>query len=774
MSTRDEVLRARNALLNGSGSLSYFRKRGISDEIVKQAYVGFVPEVYFPRKQGRGYTGPAFTYPCVRRGSLLGVHFKSVNRDEDGKRRQKWGGYVDDLPRKGHGKNPDDPAKVIPCGLETTEELEAGSLVVLCCGEEDALSLRQIGYTALSQPGAGLLEPAYAPEFEGLEVVVIYDAGEEAEAHKDALKLERAGARRVCIVEWPPDAPHGSDVNGKLVENPEGFEEWASRMISEAKPLTSDPCKYGSNEVRAGKPDAYKDFPGGRDAEGVWEDPVPLPEGLPAVAAFDTTTLPDPLRSWIEDTCERMQVPPDLLAAGAVGVTSSLVGRKFGIHPKQWDDWLVVPNLWSALVARPAMLKSPALAEVMKPLERLAAEARDRFEAEKAYYEVEVTVAEAEQGALKDALKTAAKGAETSGDRADLEEIARKQRASQDAAPEEPVLRRYKTEDPTVEKLGENLIENPQGILVHRDELSGWLGNLKKQGREADRSFYLEGWNGNGSYEVDRIGRGSLYIPAVCLSILGGIQPGPLSSYVWEATRGGSGDDGLLQRFQLLVWPDPPSEWRNVDRRPDAESKRRAFEVIRKVDSLSAEEFGATAEDEDSIPAVRFTPQAQAHFDAFREELEARLLSGELSPPLEAHLAKYRSLMPSLALCFAAVDYVDGKAEPGAVGAESALRAWAWCEYLETHAYRLYAAAEDPDLERARALLKRIRSGDVKDGATPRSVYRHQWSKLTTPKEVAGALKSLEAYGWVRVEVPKTGGRPTGRVRLHPTLRRTR
>ena len=390
---------------------------------------------------------------------------------------------------------------------------------------------------------------------------------------------------------------------------------------------------------------------------------------------------------------------------------------------------------------------------------------------ERRCYGVEVAVAEAEQGALKDALKKAAREAEKSGDRAELEEAARKQRASQDAAPEEPVLRRYKTEDPTVEKLGEILMDNPQGILVHRDELSGWLGNLMKQGREGDRSFYLEGWNGNGSYEQDRIGRGYLYIPAVCLCLLGGIQPGPLSSYVWEATRGGSGDDGLIQRFQLLVWPDPPSQWRNVDRRPDAESKKRGYEVFRKLDSLSAVEFGATALDEDSIPAVRFTPQAQAHFDAFREELEARLLSGKLSPPLEAHLAKYRSLMPSLALLFAAVEYVSGTAQPGAVGAESALRAWAWCEYLESHARRLYAAAEDPDLERARALLKRIRSGDVEDGATERSVYRHQWSRLTTPKEVAGALKVLEAYGWVRVEITKTGGRPTPKVRLHPALK---
>jgi hypothetical protein len=38
----------------------------------------------------------------------------------------------------------------------------------------------------------------------------------------------------------------------------------------------------------------------------------------------------------------------------------------------------------------------------------------------------------------------------------------------------------------------------------------------------------------------------------------------------------------------------------------------------------------------------------------------SRLRSGKLSDPLEAHLAKYRSLMPSLALVFQLIEYVDG------------------------------------------------------------------------------------------------------------------
>ena len=136
--------------------------------------------------------------------------------------------------------------------------------------------------------------------------------------------------------------------------------------------------------------------------------------------------------------------------------------------------------------------------------------------------------------------------------------------------PESPPLRRYKTDDPTVEKLCEILKENPQGMLVFRDELVGWLRSLNKQGREGDRAFYLEAWSGTvRNYTVDRIGRGTLILPELCVSVFGGIQPGPLSSYVHAVHKGGAGDDGLLQRFQVLVWPDPPATWINVDRWPD-------------------------------------------------------------------------------------------------------------------------------------------------------------------------------------------------------------
>jgi hypothetical protein len=507
--------------------------------------------------------------------------------------------------------------------------------------------------------------------------------------------------------------------------------------------------------------------------DDAWEEPVPLPEGLPPVASLDPAMVPEPLRGWIADVSERMQIPPDFAATGAVVMAGSLIGRRIGIYPKRRDDWLVIPNLWGAMVGRPSLLKSPTLAAVMKPLTQLIDDAYEAHEEANATYEIDVMVADATKAALKDELKKAAREAAKNGDHSKLNEIARQGQDTE--VPQEPLVRRYKTNDTTVEKLSELLLQNPQGILVHRDELSGWLRNLDKPGREGDRAFYMEGWNGTGSFDVDRIGRGCLHIPALCLSILGTIQPGPLSSYVWATTQGKEGDDGLLQRFQLLVWPDTLKEWRNVDRWPDAEAKGRAYEVFKKLDTLTAEDIGATSEGEGDIPGVRFTPEAQEVFDEWRGELETVLRSDELVPALEAHLAKYRSLMPSLALIFHLIKYVDesvdGTAEGGAVGLGPAVQAAAWCEYLKTHAERLYSSAQNPAMETARALLERIRKGDVKDGSSVREIYRKQWAKLSSPETVNAAAEVLEEFGWLRVETIKTGGRSTTKGHLHPTLR---
>lgn len=506
------------------------------------------------------------------------------------------------------------------------------------------------------------------------------------------------------------------------------------------------------------------------DAEDEWDTPSLLPDSMPPVDALDVDQLPEPFSDWLLDIHKRMQVPLDFPAVGALTVACSLIGRRIGIYPKRHDDWLVVPNQYAMIVGPPSVMKTPALAETMKPLDRLAAEAANTYQSDLGGYESNMMLAEARKKALSKEMDQAAKAK----DETRMQELAEQVK---DLRPTKPVARRYKSNDGTVEKLGELLLENPQGLLVFRDELTGWLRSLEKQGHEADRAFYLEAWNGTGSFDVDRISRGTLHIPGLCLSILGGIQPGPLASYVYAATSEDSaGNDGLLQRFGLVVWPDIPKTWENVDRWPDTIVKNRAYTVFKRLAALTPDKCGArTPEGEpDAIPALRFTSEAQDIFDQWREALEMRLRSGELEPVMTAHLAKYRSLMPSLALIFHLIEVVDQEAAelPHGVSERAALRATAWCEYLESHARRIYASAANPAMERAAALLSHIRKGEVTHGAPVRDIYRKQWAKLSTPDDVSDALGTLKAFGWLRIREERTGGRPTQRLSLHPDLRK--
>lgn len=492
-----------------------------------------------------------------------------------------------------------------------------------------------------------------------------------------------------------------------------------------------------------------------------WSNPIPLPEGLPPVKSLEPGMIPVPLRGWLMDIADRMQIPPDFSTAAAVVALGSIVGRGCGIHPKRHDDWLVVPNLWGAVVGRPSLMKTPAITEAQKHLVRLETEAHLQYLAAEHDSEIDREITKITKAAIADEIKKAVKA------RNNLAiEVARVRLSElQDS---EPTRRRYQTQDGTTEKIGELLNQNSRGILINRDELVGWFHSLDKTGREGDRAFYLESWNGTGAYTYDRIGRGTLDIEALCVSIFGAITPGPLSDYVYQASKGGNGDDGLLQRFQVTVWPDTPNEWRNVDRYPDTTEKSRVWEIF---NALSGGIPGAVKEEGANIPALRFSSAGQEIFDAWRHELETRLRSDHgLPPSIESHLAKYRSLMPSLALVFHLVDVADGNTAPGLVSEKSALMATEWCAYLESHAGRVYGGTVLPGMESAREITKHIKRGAIQDGMTIRELWRPQWSRLSNSDEVKAGLEVLTDYGWVTVDKISTGGRPSETIRLNPRL----
>ncbi len=64
---------------------------------------------------------------------------------------------------------------------------------------------------------------------------------------------------------------------------------------------------------------------------------------------------------YVYDVSERQQTPLDFIAVSALCALAAVIGNGVRGAPKQHDDWIVVPNLWGALIGQSSTYKTPAM-----------------------------------------------------------------------------------------------------------------------------------------------------------------------------------------------------------------------------------------------------------------------------------------------------------------------------------------------------------------------------------------------------------------------------
>jgi putative DNA primase/helicase len=487
----------------------------------------------------------------------------------------------------------------------------------------------------------------------------------------------------------------------------------------------------------------------------------PLPEPLPVentllpVLPFTLDMVSEPLQNWLKDISHRRQCPLDFVAIPAIIMIASLIGARCAIKPNTKDDWTVVPNLWGGILGDPGTLKTPICSEVLFPFGYLELKAKEAYHEQKSKYDAEKTTFLEEKNALerqiKDHIDKANEG--------ELKRAQEKLATLLKKCPSEPALKRYKVSDTTVEKMQEILSQNPGGVLVFRDELMGFLETWEKKGHESDRSFYLEAWNGDKPYTIDRIGRGTVHASNICVSILGTTQPDKIGAYLHKAISK-MDNDGLLQRFQLLVYPDKKS-WKLVDESPNPFAKGRVFHICKTIDTMKFRDFGAQEseplyEGQYTIPFFRFSPEAQTFFHDWIKNLQEKLEAKD-HPILLQHLSKYRSLMPSLALVFHMINVADGLVK-GDIPLSSVQQAAACCAYLESHARRIYGMVLEstfeafPMISKAEELLSWMKKQSASSGQPLKRRFILRYSKVRSSKELDPLLSDLIQMGYIQEE----------------------
>jgi len=240
-----------------------------------------------------------------------------------------------------------------------------------------------------------------------------------------------------------------------------------------------------------------------------------------------------------------------------------------------------------------------------------------------------------------------------------------------------------------VEALQAVLAANFRGVLVHRDELSGWVRSMDqyRQGKGADRQFWLSAWS-NDPVAVDRKGNVEpTIIEGPWLSVVGSIQPSVLSEVV--AGR----EDGLLDRF-LLAYPEPQRTRLNDD-----DISREAIDQVSQLyDKLVGLEM-REGEDGKPIPkVVPMTPDAWEVFKEISNELQDEMHAPGFPARLEGTWSKSESYLARLSLILALCRVADKGGEEQ-VETSDVLLASGLLDYFKGHARRVHVGLHGQNAE---------------------------------------------------------------------------
>lgn len=228
--------------------------------------------------------------------------------------------------------------------------------------------------------------------------------------------------------------------------------------------------------------------------------------------------------------------------------------------------------------------------------------------------------------------------------------------------------------------------------------------------------------------------------------------------------RGGVGNDGLMQRFQLAVYPDRQTgPARYVDRAPDMAAQEQVRKIFQRLDTLDPQTLGADFSE--TIPTLGFSDEAAPVVRHFLLDLATIMRQLDAHSALISHYSKYGKTIPTLALI---IHLAEGGTGPITLAAFE--KAQVWMRYLRSHAKRIYSSVSQGHHEAARILAAKLQKNQLEDGFTFRDVTRKGWAQLTEKEEVKDALELLTDLGWLRATEERLVGRPTVRYWINPCV----
>lgn len=507
---------------------------------------------------------------------------------------------------------------------------------------------------------------------EGRAIVLASDGGNAA------ARMTALGRELDVPVVVPPDLPNGGNDFNDLAAAA-GVDAVAAAFRTALKAYAE------AKAMRESAPD------GDSGPVDLWAaPPVPeLPRGL----------LPPIIERFAFESAAQMGTDPAGFAMSALAACSVAIKDSIVLKPKQHESWTESARIWVMLIGTPSTRKSPMMARTVARIKKLDA------------------------AMLYGANKALADWQDNGGPK------------SGDPRPATPRLR---IEDATTEAAQEICKDSPNGIMVLQDELTGFFGRIEKYGGKsggADRSFWLQAYGG-GQYAVNRIGRGSFLIDNLSVTMLGGIQPGPLRSLVSEAQ-----DDGLIQRF-IPVLLQKAERDRDIATPPVADEFGDMVEALHNLEP-PRNFFG--------VQPLTFSEGARAVREALADDhYRFVLVMEQMNSKLATHIGKFDGLFVRLCVIWHCVETL-GTDLPLEVSEDTARRVAAFLTtYIRRHSMAFYIDAlgvsqYDDLVKEVGAWILAHKTVQFSEGDLQRGVRAY---RNADPIKREEAMKTLCGFDW--------------------------
>jgi hypothetical protein len=473
---------------------------------------------------------------------------------------------------------------------------------------------------------------------------------------------------------------------------------------------------------------------------GDWANPdmsIIRPERPPApemlVHEFDDVF--GPWANWLRTAAEVKGVHVDFVSLALLSTASAIIGNTRWAVP--WEDWKEPPIIWGLLIGDPSSGKSPALDAILDPVKQIDNALSLEYRADRKKWADKDEVAKL----IFEQWKKDAKKAISNDDVAPV-----KPTAAVSAAP--PVLGRIRITDTTTEKAADLMSNSWRGLLLSRDELSGWLGSMDRYNGGGDRPFWLEAYGGR-SFTVDRKNKPEpLMIDHLSIVVLGGTQPDKLDSLLLHGD-----DDGLLARFLTVFPAEVPLS------RPTTTLDQ---VIIKKaMDRLWSLEPSIDEQGVKSPVFLRLDPSAQDALQNFRHQ--CREWEKDASGLMKSHIGKLPGMAVRVATVIALLDYaIDASPNVQSINEDHLRRACHYVgQHLRIHAHRAYGIGSLPAEIRAAGRIGEIIIAEGLREISTREISRRGLSGLESAKQTGPAFAVLLDAGWI-TPIEKTGrGRPS-------------